>query len=248
VKRFEGKTAVVTGGSSGIGLATAKQFVSEGAHVFITGRREAELERAARSIARNVTAVAGDIADLGDLDRLYAAVASAGRGVDVVVANAGVVELATTAQATPEHFDKTFGVNARGTFFTVQKALPLLNDAGAVVLVSSAVSLKGFPQYATYAASKAALRSFTRSWAMELKDRKVRVNVVSPGPVDTPIQAGHMGAEAAAASNAAFTTMAPIGRIGTPEDIAAAVLFLASTDSSFVTGVELVADGGFTQI
>jgi NAD(P)-dependent dehydrogenase (short-subunit alcohol dehydrogenase family) len=247
--KLEGKIAVITGGSSGIGLATAKRFVEEGAYVFITGRRQAELDKARAEIGRNVSTVRGDIADLADLDRLYAQVKAEKGALDIVVANAGFVELSTTEQASPEHFDKTFGINARGTFFTVQKALPLLRDGGAIVVVSSGVHLKGIPVYVSYGATKAAQRSFVRSWAMELKDRGIRANTLSPGAIDTPIIDGHYGGkEGGDAARAGFTQMTPLGRIGRPEEMASAILFLASDDSSYTTGSDLVADGGLTQV
>ena len=187
MKKLEGKVAVVTGGSSGIGLATAKLFVDEGAFVYVTGRRQSELDKTAKAIGRNVRTVQGDIGNLDDIDRLYATVKSAGHELDVVVANAAFVELKTLEEVTPEHFDKTFNVNARGTFFSVQKALPLLTDKASIVLVSSAGHLKGPPPYTAYVATKAAQRSFVRTWAADLMGRGVRVNSVSPGPVDTPI-------------------------------------------------------------
>ncbi len=247
--KLQGKVALVTGGSSGIGLATARRFVEEGAHVFITGRRREELDRAETLIGRNVTGVQGDVADLDDLDRLYATIGAAKGGLDIIVANAAFVELVTLEQATAEHFDRTFNVNARGTFFTVQKALPLLRPNAAIVLVGSAGHLKGIAPYTTYSASKAAVRSFARSWADELKGRGIRVNSISPGPVNTPIfEAQSRSATEAEAMKAQFAQMVPMGRIGRAEEIADAVLFLASDASSFSTGVDLVADGGFTQL
>jgi NAD(P)-dependent dehydrogenase (short-subunit alcohol dehydrogenase family) len=247
--KLKGKVAVITGGSSGIGLATAKLFVEEGAYVFITGRRSTELEKAKTAIGKNVTSVQGDVTSLEDLDRLYQAVKETKGSLDIVVANAGFVEHAPLALATPEHFDKTFGINARGVFFTVQKALPLLNDGGSIVLVSSGLHLKGFPAHSTYSATKAAVRSFSRSWAAELKDRGVRVNTLSPGAVDTPIIDGQFKTkEEADGARALFAQMTPLGRIGRAEEIAVAALFLASSDSSFSTGIDLVADGGVTQL
>ncbi|PCC72323.1 NAD(P)-dependent dehydrogenase, short-chain alcohol dehydrogenase family [Nannocystis exedens] len=246
---LSGKVAVITGGSSGIGLATAKKFVDAGAHVFISGRRGDELDAAVAAIGRNVTAVRGDVAEPADLDRLYARVAADKGVVHVVVANAGFVERRTLADATPEHFDRTFAINARGTFFTVQKALPLMTQGGSIVLVSSAAHLMGLPEYGTYAASKAAMRSFARTWAAELKDRKIRVNNLSPGPVDTPIIDGQFSSkEQADAARAAMRAAAPLGRFARPEELAAAVLFLASDDSSFSTGIDLVVDGGLSQV
>jgi NAD(P)-dependent dehydrogenase (short-subunit alcohol dehydrogenase family) len=249
VGKLSDKVAVITGGSSGIGLAAARKFVEEGAHVFITGRRQPELDKARAQIGRNVTAIQGDVANLADLDRLYATVKAEKAGLDIVVANAAFVELATLAQSTPEHFDKTFGVNARGTFFTVQKALPLLRNGGSIVLVSSGVHMKGIPVYSTYAATKAAMRSFSRSWAAELKDRGIRVNTLSPGPIDTPMMNAQVKTkEEAEALRAQFTQMVPLGRLGKAEEMAAAILFLASNDSSYSTGIDLVADGGATQL
>ena len=247
--KLEGKIAVVTGGSSGIGLAAAKRFVEEGAYVFIVGRRQSELDKAKAEIGRNVTAVQADVANLDDLDRLYSVVKDQKGAVDIVVASAGVVELKLTADATPAHFDKTFGINARGVYFTVQKALPLLRKGGSVVLVSSGLHLKGLPEYGTYAATKAALRSFARTWAMELKDRGIRVNTLSPGAIDTPIIDGQFKSkEEADGGRAFFASITPLGRIGRPEEMASAVLYLASDDSSYSTGIDLVADGGITQV
>ncbi|OQP39796.1 oxidoreductase [Niastella yeongjuensis] len=247
--KLKNKVAVVTGGSSGIGLATAKKFVEEGAYVFITGRRQSELDKAVKEIGRNVTAIQGDISRLEDLDRLYTIIKAQKGSLDIIVASAGFVEIMYTPQVSSDHFDKTFDVNARGTFFTVQKALPLLNDKASIVLVGSCVYLKGFPQYVTYGATKAAIRYFTKAWAAELKDRGIRVNTLSPGAVDTPIVDGQFKtAEEAAAAKAMFAQFTPLGRIGKPEELAAAALFLASEDSSYITGVDLVADGGMTQL
>jgi NAD(P)-dependent dehydrogenase (short-subunit alcohol dehydrogenase family) len=249
MSKLNAKVAVITGGSSGIGLAAAKKFVEEGAHVFIMGRRQSELDKAKADIGKNVSTVQGDVADLSDLDRLYQTVKREKGGVDIVVASAGVVDRVLTQDATPEHFDRTFGINARGVYFTVQKALPLLRKGGSVVLVSSGLHLKGFPEHGTYAATKAAVRSFARTWAMELKDRGVRVNTLSPGPVDTPIIDGQFKSkEEADAARAFFAGITPLGRIGRPDEMAAAILFLASDDSSFSTGIDLVADGGITQV
>jgi len=246
---MDGKVAVISGGSSGIGLATAKRFVEEGAYVFITGRRAGELEKAKRVLGRNVTIVQGDVANLADLDRLYKTVEKEKGGVDIIVANAGVVETVTLAEATPEHFDRTLGVNARGTFFTVQKALPLLRRNGAIVLVASCVANMGVPMYTTYGATKAAIRSFARSWAAELKDRGVRVNTLSPGATDTPIIDGQFATKQKADdAKKMFAEKTPLGRIGRPEELAAAALFLASDDSSYVTGIDLVVDGGMIQV
>jgi NAD(P)-dependent dehydrogenase (short-subunit alcohol dehydrogenase family) len=249
MSKLNGKVAVVTGGSSGIGLAAAKKFVDEGAYVFIMGRRQSELDKAKAEIGRNVTAVQGDVANLGDLDRLYRTVRDEKGAVDIVVASAGLVERVLTKEATPEHFDKTFGINARGVYFTVQKALPLLRKGRSVVLVSSLLHLKGLPEHGTYAATKAAVRSFARTWATELKDRGIRVNTLSPGAVDTPIIDGQFKSkEEADGARAFFAGITPLGRIGRPEEMASAILFLASDDSSYSTGIDLVADGGITQV
>jgi NAD(P)-dependent dehydrogenase (short-subunit alcohol dehydrogenase family) len=247
--KLNGKVAVITGGSSGIGLATAKLFVEEGAYVFITGRRQAELDKAKAEIGKNVTAIQADVAKLSDLDKLYAAIKSEKGALDIVVANAGIVEIVPTKDVTPEHYDKTFNVNARGAFFTVQKALPLLRNGGSIVLVSSGASVKGIPFYATYSATKAAMRSFGRTWAAEFKDRGIRVNTLSPGPIDTPIMESQVGSkEQADALKAQFAQRVPLGRLGRAEEMASAILFLASDDSSFITGIDLAADGGLTQV
>jgi NAD(P)-dependent dehydrogenase (short-subunit alcohol dehydrogenase family) len=249
MSKLDGKIAVITGGSSGIGLAAAKQFVEEGAYVFITGRRQSELDKAKAAIGRNVTTVAGDVADLDDLDRLFAQVRAEKGVVDVVVASAGFVEHASIDAASPEHFEKTFNINARGPFFTVQKALPLMTRGGSIVLVSSALHLKGFAMHGTYSATKAALRSFARTWAAELKDRGIRVNTLSPGAIETPIIDGQFKTrEEADAAREVFKQITPLGRIGRPEEMAKAILFLASDDSSYSTGMDLLADGGITQL
>lgn len=249
MSKLEGKVAVITGGNSGIGLASAKRFVEEGAYVFITGRRQAELEKAKAAIGRNVTAVQGDIANLDDLDRLYGVVKAEKGSIDIIVASAGIVELVTLADATPEHFDRTFGINARGTFFTVQKALPLLNDGASIVLISSTAHLIGSPPHGTYSATKAAIRSFSRSWAAELKGRGIRVNTLSPGPIDTPIIDLQVeNKEQKDAMVAAFLDIIPLGRMGKAEEVANGVLFLASSDSSFSTGIDLIVAGGQTSV
>jgi NAD(P)-dependent dehydrogenase (short-subunit alcohol dehydrogenase family) len=212
-------------------------------------RHHRRIDKAKAEIGNNVSTVQGDVASLSDLDRLYQTIKSEKGGVDIVVASAGIVERVLTQDATPEHFDKTFGVNARGVYFTVQKALPLLRKGGSVVLVSSGLHLKGMPEHGTYAATKAAVRSFARTWAMEFRDRGIRVNTLSPGPVDTPIIDGQFkSSEEADAARAFFAGITPLGRIGRPEEMAAAILFLASDDSSFSTGIDLVADGGITQV
>ena len=241
-KKLQGKVAVITGGTSGIGLATAKLFVKEGAYVFITGRRQKELDEAVKAIGSNATGVQGDVARLADLDRLYEAVKTKGR-IDIVFANAGAAEFAPLGKITEEHFDKLFGTNVKGTLFTVQKALPLMNDGGSIILNGSVASVKGTLAFGVYGATKAALRSFVRTWTSDLKDRHIRSNVVSPGPTDTPIVDGQP--EDAIAR---IVSTIPMGRMGGPDEIAKAVLFLASDDSSFVTGIELFVDGGRGQV
>jgi len=249
MSKLKNKVAVVTGGSSGIGLATAKKFIDEGAYVFITGRRQTELDKALAQLGPNARAIKGDISNLADLDHLYATVKAEKGSLDIIVANAGFVEIKYSPEVTSEHFNKTFDTNAKGTFFTVQKALPLLNNKASIVLVGSCVYLKGFPQYVTYGATKAAIRYFTKAWAAELKDRGIRVNTLSPGAVDTPIVDGQFKTpEEAAQAREMFAQFTPLGRIGQPEELASAALFLASDDSSYVTGVDLVADGGMTQL
>lgn len=247
--QLEGKTAIVTGGNSGIGLATAKRFAREGAHVFITGRRQEALDAALAEIGQGATAVRSDVSDLGDIDRLYAAVAEQGRRIDVLFANAGGGEFATLEQVTEEHFDSTFGINVKGMLFTVQKALPLLNDGASVILTGSTAATSGAEAFSVYAASKAAIRSFSRTWANELKGRKIRVNTLVPGPIDTPGNSGLAAdAEEAAKMQAFLVSQIPLGRMGRPDEAAAAALFLAGDQSSFITGAELFVDGGLNQI
>jgi NAD(P)-dependent dehydrogenase (short-subunit alcohol dehydrogenase family) len=234
------KIAVVTGGSSGIGLATAKRFVEEGAYVFIVGRRQAELDKAVAEIGKNVTAV--------DLDRLYETVAKKGK-IDVIFAGAAFVEKMMTAEATPEHFDKVFNTNARGTYFTVQKALPYLNDGASIILVAAAGKNKGMPGRSAYSATKAAIRSYARTWTSELKGRKIRTNVISPGAVDTPMfDDQYPSGEGAAEARKQITAMTPLARLARPEEIASAALFLASDLSSYVAGIDLPVDGGLTAV
>jgi len=241
--RLANKTALITGGNSGIGLATAKLFVAEGAYVFITGRRKDKLDEAVKAIGRNVTGVQGDASNLADLDRLYETVKKQKGKIDVLFASAGRGELAKIGEVTEEHFDTTFDLNVRGTLFTVQKALPLFTDGGSIFLNGSIASIKGFPAFGVYAASKAAVRSFARTWLVDLKDRKIRVNILSPGTIDTPIL-DPLGPDA----KEFFKSQVPRGEIGRPEEIATVALFLASGDSSFVNGVELFVDGGTAQI
>ncbi|MFJ1616052.1 glucose 1-dehydrogenase [Streptomyces sp. NPDC088249] len=240
--KLQGKTAVITGGTTGIGLATAKLFVREGAHVFITGRRQKELDEGVQAIGGNVTGVQGDVAELADLDRLYETVKAKGR-IDVVFANAGLGEFASLEDITEDHFDKIFDINVKGALFTVQKALPLLNDGASVILTGSVASVKGTPGFTVYGASKAAIRNFVRGWTAELKDRRIRSNVLSPGPIETPLVA----AQPQDAIERIASTI-PMGRMGEPDEVAKAALFLASDDSSFVTGIELFVDGGRAQI
>lgn len=247
--KLEGKIALVTGGSTGIGLATAKRFVAEGAYVFITGRRQPELDAAVKEIGSNVTAVKADASKLSDLDALYAQVKQEKGRVDVVFANAGGGEFAPLGSITEEHYDSIFDTNVKGLLFTVQKALPLMPDGGAVILNASIVSIKGMPAFSVYSATKAAVRSFARSWTTDLKDRKIRVNVVSPGPIETP---GLAGVSKTDAEREAFYTYlkstVPLGRIGEPDEIAKAAVFLASDDASYVAGIELFVDGGSAQV
>jgi NAD(P)-dependent dehydrogenase (short-subunit alcohol dehydrogenase family) len=249
-QRLAGKVAVITGGSSGIGLATAKLFVAEGAYVFITGRRQNELDAAVNEIGDNVTGVQGDVAKLSSIDKLYAAIQERKGKLDIVFANAGTGAFAPLGQITEEHFDKQFDVNVKGTLFTVQKALPLLRDGGSIILNASMVSSKGTPAFSVYSASKAAIRSFARTWAVDLKDRKVRVNAISPGIVPTPGYTNSLGMTPQQIDDYVQSSIAgiPLGRPGSTDEIAKAVLFLASDDSSYVNGIELFVDGGLAQI
>ncbi|MGA2649801.1 MAG: SDR family oxidoreductase [Terracidiphilus sp.] len=241
--KLEGKVAVITGGSSGLALASAKRFVEEGAYVFITGRRQEALDEAVKLIGRNVTGVRGDAANLDDLDRLFDTVKRKKGKIDVLFASAGKGEAARLGEITEQHFDTTFDLIARGTLFTVQKPLPLFNDGGSIIMTGSVASAKGFPGFGVYAASKAALRSFARTWLNELKGRNIRVNVLSPGPIDTP-DAQRIDKE----TREMFESLIPRGKMGRPEEIATVALFLASDDSSFLNGVELPVDGGFSAI
>jgi len=250
MKKLDGKIAVITGGSSGIGLATAKRFIEEGAHVVITGRREEELKEAAATLKGNVTTVVGDVSRLEDLDRLFAVVKEKHGHIDVLFANAGAGTVAPVEAATEAHFDQTFDVNVKGTFFTVQKALPLFKDGGSIILTSSVTNVLGTPGFSAYAASKAAVRNFVRAWTMELKDRQIRVNCVSPGPTETGALQKTAGLTDDQAKEAAaqYALQIPMGRWGKPEEIAAAVVFLASDESSFITGIDLPVDGGLAQV
>ena len=251
MKKLEGKVAVITGGNSGIGLATAQRFVDEGAHVFITGRRQSELDAAVKQIGKNnVTGVQGDVSNLADLDRLYATVKQQKGRIDVLFANAGVGEFVPLGEITEDHFDKTFNINVKGLLFTVQKALPLFQDGGgSIILNASIASSKGFEANSVYGATKAAVRSFARTWTADLKHRKIRVNTISPGPIDTPIFSSVVQSEEQIERlKTTLVSMVPLGRMGSPDEVAKAVLFLASDDSSYVTGIELFVDGGMAQI
>ena len=249
MSKLEGKVAVITGGNSGIGLATAQQFVSDGAYVFITGRRQSELDSAATQIGKNnVTAVQGDVSNLADLDRLYAKVKEQKGQINILFANAGTVGAAPLGEISEEHFDKTFGINVKGLLFTVQKALPLFQDGGSIILNASVAASKGFEATSVYSATKAAIRSFARTWTADLKQRKIRVNTISPGRIDTPIFNGVLNEEQTKQFNATVVANVPLGRMGNPDEVAKAASFLASDDSSYITGTELYVDGGLAQI
>lgn len=248
-KKLEGKVAVITGGNSGMGLVTAQRFVAEGAHVVITGRRKNELDAAVKLIGKNVTGVQGDVSNLADLDCLYEVVKQKHGHIDIVFANAGVGDLLPLGQITEAHFDKLFNINVKGLLFTVQKALPLLRDGGSILLNASIASIKGIEAFSVYSATKAAVRSFARSWTNDLKARKIRVNAISPGPIDTPIFDGLAPSkEEVKQIKDGFAGGVPLGRIGTSDEIAKAAVFLASDDSSFITGIELFVDGGMAQV
>ena len=247
--KFTGKVAVITGGSTGIGLATAKRFIQEGMdHVFITGRRQDALDRAVEQIGRNVTAVQGDVANLADLDRLYEAVRRKNRKIDVIFANAGIAQLAPFGSVDEKFYDLHFDANTKGLFFTVQKGLQLLNDGGSIILTGSIADVKGFPNISVYSATKAAIRSFARTWTNELRERRIRVNTISPGHIDTPIFDGWQQGEALAKLKEDLAKNVPLGRMGEPDEIAKAVSFLASDEASYISGIELYVDGGVAQI
>ena len=247
--RLEGKVALITGGTSGIGLATAKQFVDEGASVYITGRRDKELAAAVKEVGKNVTGIQGDVSNLGDLDRLFAQIKREKGKLDIVFANAGVAKLAAFGTITEEIYDWTFDINVKGLLFTVQKALPLLPDGASIILNASVVASKGLPMNSVYSATKAAIRSFARTWATDLKDRRIRVNAVSPGSIDTPGLNGLLASSGTGEqSKKMLSSVTPLGRFGTPDEIAKALVFLASDDASYVTGAELFVDGGFAQV
>jgi NAD(P)-dependent dehydrogenase (short-subunit alcohol dehydrogenase family) len=247
--KLQGKIALVTGGNSGIGLATAKQFVNEGAYVFVTGRREAELAEAAKVIGRNVTGVQGDASNLGDLDRLFAQIERDKGRLDIVFANAGAAKYAPLGSISEELYDSIFDINVKGLLFTVQKALPLMPDGATIILNASIVASKGLAANSVYSATKAAVRSFARTWTTDLKARRIRVNAVSPGSTDTPglsnlLASSQVGEE----RRKMIANAVPLGRLGTPDEIAKAVVFLASDDASYITGTELFVDGGFAQV
>ena len=251
-KRLDGKIAVITGGSSGIGLATAQRFVDEGAYVFITGRRQSELDAAVRQIDKNnVTGVQGDVSNLEDLDQLYATVKQQKGRIDVLFANAGIGEFAPLGEISEAHFDKTFDINVKGLLFTVQKALPLFQDDGgsSIILNASIAASKGVEALSVYNATKAAIRSFARTWTVELKHRKIRVNAISPGSIDTPgVNGLAQTKEQIEQIKTSLMASVPMGRMGNPDEVAKAASFLASDDSSYVTGIELFVDGGMAQI
>lgn len=248
-QKLAGKIALVTGGTLGIGLATAKRFVTEGAYVFITGRRPAELEAAVQELGANASAIRGDVASLEDLDHVFATIKAQKGLLDIVFANAGVADFAPLADATEAHFDKHFDINVKGTFFTVQKALPLLRDGGAVIVTSSMVGSQGPANLSAYNATKAAIRSFARTWTAELKDRKIRVNAVSPGSIITPgLSAFGQTPEQTVQIFESLASGVPLGRLGDADEVGKAVVFLASDDSSYITGIELFVDGGVAQV
>ncbi|CAF1434007.1 unnamed protein product [Adineta steineri] len=250
--KLDGKVALITGGSDGIGLATAQRFVAEGAYVFITGRRKEMLDAAVKKIGeKNVTGIQADASKLDQIDKIYEVIKKEKNTLDIIFANAAVLNLATLPAVTEQQFDDTFDINVKGVLFTVQKALPILKDGSSIIINSSIHSIKGFEAHSLYAASKAAVRSFARCWSVDLKDRKIRVNVLSPGPIKTAMLNHAMGAkntEELDANFERFVSAVPLGRYGQPDEIAKVALFLASDDSSYITGIELFVDGGLAQI
>ena len=247
--KLEGKIAVITGGNSGIGLATAKRFVSEGAYVFITGRRQKELDAALSEIGKNAIGIQGDVSNLTDLDKLYNTVKDKKGHLDILFANAGIAQFARLGEISEEHFDKIFDINVKGLLFSVQKALPILQDGSSIILNASVGSSKGIEETSVYSAAKAAVRSFARTWTADLRHRKIRVNAISPGPIDTPIFSSltHNEEQMEQFKKYIINTV-PMGRMGIPDEIAKAVSFLASDESSYITGIELFVDGGMAQI
>src|ERR671910_236295 len=247
--KLEGKIAVITGGNSGIGLATAKRFVSEGAYVFISGRRQKELDLALSQIGKNVIGIQGDVSNLADLDRLYNTVKDQKGHLDILFANAGIAQFAPLGEISEEHFDNIFRINVKGLLFTVQKALPLFQNGGSIILNASIGSSKGFEETSVYSATKAAVRSFARTWTVDLRHRKIRVNAISPGPIDTQALSDLMqNEEQSRQLKKELVSNVPLRRMGTPDEVAKVALFLASEDSSFVTGIELYVDGGMAQM
>jgi NAD(P)-dependent dehydrogenase (short-subunit alcohol dehydrogenase family) len=247
--KLEGKIGLITGANSGIGLATAKQFVKEGAYVFITGRRSGELASAVREIGNNVTGVQGDVSDLGDLDRLFAQIKQEKGRLDIVFANAGIARFARLGTITEELCDSVFNINVKGVLFTVQKALPLLPEGASIILNSSIVGSKGLSSNSVYSATKAAVRSFARTWTTDLKERRIRVNAISPGSIETPgLSELLASSETGEQRKKMIENVTPLGRLGTPDEVAKAVVFLASDDSNYITGIELFVDGGFAQV
>lgn len=249
-QKLSQKTALITGGTSGIGLQTVKRFISEGAHVFVMGRRQSELDKVAKEFGTKVTAIQGDISNLNDLDKAMESIKSSGKKLDILFANAGGGTFAPLGSITETQFEKEFGINVKGTVFTVQKALPLLKDGASIILTGSTAALQGMPAFSIYAATKAAIRSLARGWSTDLKDRKIRVNTIMPGVVPTPAYQSELGlsSEQIEQFSAQMSAQIPLGRVGTTDEIAKAVMFLASDESSYVTGIELVVDGGMTQV
>jgi NAD(P)-dependent dehydrogenase (short-subunit alcohol dehydrogenase family) len=247
--KLAGKVGIITGGSTGMGLATAKRFVQEGMdRVFVTGRRKDALDAAVAEIGGKATGIQGDVANLNDLDRLYEAVKSYSRKIDVIFANAGVAQLAPFGTVDEKFFDLHFDANVKGLFFSVQKGLPFMNDGGSIILNASIATTKGFPGISVYSATKAAVRSFARTWTNELRERRIRVNAISPGHIDTPIFEGWQKGVALTKMKEDLAKSVPLGRMGDPDEIAKAVSFLASDDASYISGIELFVDGGVAQI
>lgn len=247
--KLEGKIAVITGGNSGIGLATAKRFVTEGAYVFITGRRQKQLDLAVSEIGKNVMGIQSDVSNLADIDKIYNTVKDQKNHIDIIFANAGIAQFAPLEKISEEHFDKIFRINVKGLLFTVQKLLPIFQESGSIILNASIGSSKGVEESSVYSATKAAVRSFARTWTVDLRHRKIRVNAISPGPIDTPIFSNLMqNEEQSEQFKKNIVNTVPMGRMGTPDEVAKVVSFLASDDSSYITGIELFVDGGLAQI